>query len=400
MSSKQSIGSIYQLEKDKPRGRCRKWKLIVPLGRDAATGKHRQKNRNFTGSYTQAQKALVIFAEEVTTGQVVAKSNYTLNAYIDHFIAAREMSGEVAPGTIRREKEKLRSLAFLIGEMKLQEITPDVLEKAYLDLRAGNSRSGKRLSGTYLNDINKKMSLLMDHAKKNGIVAENPCSKADKPKPDTPEKRALLAEDIRALLAALNPTEHMQCAVILCTTLGLRRGEAVGLSWEDVDFENRTIHVRHSYDDAGRMNTPKTKAGNRFLPISDTVYDALQKRLAVQTAYFTNYAPELTETDDEGNVVGVVGEAAVISDPLGKRIHPAGLGHWWYNHRKDYGLEGWTLHQLRHSFLTLAAQQGVHPSVMQKLAGHSTSRITMEVYTHANMDAQRAAMNSLEEVFS
>ena len=58
------------------------------------------------------------------------------------------------------------------------------------------------------------------------------------------------------------------------------------------------------------------------------------------------------------------------------------------------------LHQLRHSFLTLAAQKGVHPSVMQKLSGHSTARITMEVYTHANMEDKRAAMDSLQEVFA
>jgi len=48
----------------------------------------------------------------------------------------------------------------------------------------------------------------------------------------------------------------------------------------------------------------------------------------------------------------------------------------------------------------LAAKKGVHPSVMQKLAGHSTARITMEVYTHANMDDKRAAMDALQEAFA
>lgn len=81
-------------------------------------------------------------------------------------------------------------------------------------------------------------------------------------------------------------------------------------------------------------------------------------------------------------------------------MHPAGLGRWWYRHRAAFGLEGWTLHELRHTFLTLAAKKGVHPSIMQKLAGHSTARITMEIYTHANMEDKRAAMNSLQEVFA
>ena len=263
-----------------------------------------------------------------------------------------------------------------------------------------NLRSGKQLSGTYVNDIGKKVSLMMEHAKKNGILTENPCKKADRPKIDTEEKRALSADQARSLISALNPANHMECAVLLCATLGLRRGEAVGLSWEDINFSELTVHIRHSYDDKGELNVPKTKASLRVLPMSDTVRDALKTRLDAQMALFNVHAQENLKTDDDGNVIGVMATTPVISDMYGERIHPAGLGHWWYKHRADYGLEGWTLHQLRHSFLTLAAQQGVHPSVMQKLAGHSTARITMEIYTHANMDDKRAAMDSIQEIFA
>lgn len=70
----------------------------------------------------------------------------------------------------------------------------------------------------------------------------------------------------------------MECGIILATTLGLRRGEAVGLSWGDVNFSEMTVHISHSYDDAGNLNPAKTKAGNRILPMSDFVYDALKKR--------------------------------------------------------------------------------------------------------------------------
>ena len=131
-----------------------------------------------------------------------------------------------------------------------------MLENAYLDLRAGKSKSGRKLSGTYVNDVSKKVSLMMEHAKKNGIIAENPCKKADRPKIDTKEKKSLDDGKVRKPIDALNPVEHMQCAVLLCTALGLRHGEVVGLSWEDVDFDARTIHVRLSYDNAGNMNTP------------------------------------------------------------------------------------------------------------------------------------------------
>ena len=400
MAKKQGNGCIRSLEPDKPKGRCRKWKLTVSCGKDPLTGKYRQKNKTFTGSYAQAQKTLQILIEEIDSGEVVVNSTWTFRAYAEHFIEVRKLSGEVAEGTIRREAEKLDSLGFAIGDMKLQDITPDVIESALIDLRSGKSKSGKRLSGTYLNDICKKASLMFDHAVKNKIIAENPIAKVDKPKVDTGEKKSLDPESVHKLLGALNPAEYMECGVILATTLGLRRGEVVGLSWGDVNFKELTVHVRQTYDDAGNLNPPKTKASNRILPMSDFAYGALKARYDSQLAFLKLYGQQLLDVDKETKEASIKPSVPVISDRFGERIHPSGLGHWWYKHRADFGLEDYTLHNLRHTFLTLAAKSGVHPSVMQKLAGHSTARITMEVYTHANMDDKRAAMECLQEAFA
>lgn len=397
-------GSVIKLEKDKDNGKCRKWKIVVYLGRDPLTKKYQQKAKRFSGTYSQAKNELakMLKLAEEGSGEITPlhRTPYTFKEYADHWANLRESTGKVALGTVKRDRDKLNSIAFLIGEMRLTDVTPAVLEKAYLDLRMGKSKSGKRLSGTYVSDINKKVSLMMDHAKKNGYIKSNPCKLADAPKEDTPEKRALPAAQIAHLVGELNPAEAMECGVLLCATLGLRRGEAVGLSWGDVDFDERIVYVSHSYDDAGNLNPTKTKSGNRMLPMPDIVFEALKKRHEVEIAFFSNYAKDLLETDEDGHVVGLAASAPIIADPWGNRIHPSGLGHWWYKRRADFGLEGWRLHDLRHSFLTVAAQQGVHPSVMQKLAGHSTSRLTMDVYTHANLEDKRQAMDSMQEAFT
>lgn len=221
-----------------------------------------------------------------------------------------------------------------------------------------------------------------------------------KPKIDTPEKKPLDSDAVKKLLDALNPAEYMECFVILATTLGLRRDEVVGLSWGDVNFKELTVHVSKSYDDSGNLKTPKTKASNRILPMSDFAYDALKARYDSQLAFLKLYGQQLLVEDEKTKEVSIKRDAPVISNRFGERIHPAGLGRWWYKHRAGFGLDGYTLHELRHTFLTLAAKKGVHPSVMQKLAGHSTARITMEVYTHANMDDKRAAMDALQEAFA
>lgn len=114
---------------------------------------------------------------------------------------------------------------------------------------------------------------------------------------------------------------------MLCTMLGLRRGEAVGLSWGDVDFDNKTIHISHSYDDAGNLSKPKTKAGNRRLPLSDPLVSALKRRYDTQIVLMRNYAPDLLHTTENGSVL-LKPETPIIADILGNRIHPSGLGHW------------------------------------------------------------------------
>jgi integrase len=99
----------------------------------------------------------------------------------------------------------------------------------------------------------------------------------------------------------------------------------------------------------------------------------------------------------DGKFYDVDGKIAVCCDddcPL-----PTALSQWWRTHRKHYGLEGWTLHGLRHSFLSLAAAQGVHPSVMMRLAGHKNPNITMKIYAHVNMESKREAMDAMQAAY-
>lgn len=72
----------------------------------------------------------------------------------------------------------------------------------------------------------------------------------------------------------------------------------------------------------------------------------------------------------------------------------------WKRDRKALGVDGWCLHELRHSYLSMLALEGVHPRVMQDLAGYSDSRTTMEIYTHVNMDQKRSAAEALESIMA
>lgn len=409
-------GCIYQLDKGrdgkKPRSKCRRWRLVVSLGKDPRTGKYRQKARNFEGTYMQAQRALREFVAEIEGGSVVKRSGWTFDSYARHYVDARVAAGEIQERTANSLRGTLKSLGHRIGGLRLQEITPEVIEAAYIDLRAGESLSGKPLSGRTLYNINLSAYLMFQDAKEKGIVGENPLDRVPMPKKDTKEKEALSAARYTELISSLDPTDRMQCAVLLCAALGLRRSEAVGLSWGDVDFAASTINVHASADDHGGLKEPKTEAGYRLLPMPSQLASALMRRkeeaVTQMIRYATDQVSEVAQAgggrpagsvEVDGRFYEPMPGVAVCCDEVGARMLPQALTQWWRRRRKDYGLEGWGLHGLRHTFLSLAAAQGVHPSVMMRLAGHKSPNITMKIYTHVNMESKREAMDAMEAAY-
>ncbi len=90
---------------------------------------------------------------------------------------------------------------------------------------------------------------------------------------------------------------------------------------------------------------------------------------------------------------------AIITGDYEQRVNPDSFSRWWRENRGRLGVPETTLHKLRHSFLSITTQQGVHPSVMQKLSGHNSPKITLDIYTHVSMDQQRRAMEATQGIF-
>lgn len=402
MAKQHRKGTIIQLDKGKDgkkaKSKCKKWRLVVSLGKDPATGKYPQKAKVFHGSYTEAEKALREFVDEIENGTVVRKSSWTFNEYAEHFMNVQESSGEFTAKTMKSKRGYLAGIGFLIGHMKLQDITPAIIEQTHIDMRAGKTRSGRKLSGTTMRSYHTAAAEMMNHAKKAGVIGSNPFDEVQPPKYDTKEKNAMSSKGYGELLDKLNPEDGKEIAVILCATLGMRRGEACGLSWGDVDFDEGTVFVQHSYDDFDNLKSPKTKAGIRILPLPEFTREALLKRKAAQIAMVDDQTEGYTYKKDDGTL-DLMPQVPVAAGELTERIHPQKLSSWWFEARSSFGADNICLHQLRHTFLSLAAEQGVHPSVMQKLAGHSNPNITMKIYTHVNVEAKKAAMEALQNAY-
>lgn len=397
MANVEGGGYIVQRDKSKPKSKCRKWELRVPTGLDPRTGKYKTKSRRFNGTYTEAKKALREFVDEIEHDSVQGRTSYTFEEYCERFLERRALGKEVAETTQKRQRWQFKAACRHIGKANLASITPAMLDDMYIAMLKGDTLSGKPSSGSYVNQIHDNITLVFEQAKKEGILVKNPCDAANPPKMDTKEKRALNPDRAHVFIAMLDEKDDRECAYLLAITMGLRRGEICGLSWGDIDFERGIVDISHSYDTLGNLKETKTKAGMRLLPLPENVAEALKEHKRAQKVRYDR--TNQWRKPHEG-YIEQTDEWPVISDNTGSRVLPSSLSRWWTEDRVKYGLEGWCLHELRHTYLTMLAKSGVHPKVMQELAGHYSSQITMDIYTHVNMDAKRDAVAAVSKAFA
>ena len=211
MATTKGSGSIIQMEKDKPKGKCRKWQLRVSCGKDPKTGKYRTKTRRFTGTYTQANSALREFISDIEGGRAVTRTGTTLNDVAADFLARRAASGEYTDNTMKNNRMALRAACRHLGHANVADIDAKMLQDAYAAMRAGDTASGQPASGTYIHSVHITIRLVMKDLVDQGVLNDNPCRRMRTPSRDTAPRRALKPERIRELVNELDP---MTCVKI------------------------------------------------------------------------------------------------------------------------------------------------------------------------------------------
>ncbi len=389
-------GTIVQLEKEKTKARCRKWQLRVNSGLDPRTGKYKTHTKRFSGTYTEATKELRKFIEEIENDQVQGRTSYTVKQWCDRYVERRELNKEIAVSTAHRLRSCLKAACAHIGYANLAKVTPSMLDDMYIAMLKGDTLSGRPAKGTTVRNIHASLYLVFGQAVKEGILASNPCENANPPRNDTESRKAIDPDKVKEFVGMLDPGEDSCCAYMLALCMGLRRGEVCGLSWGDVDFEQGTINVCHSVDVFNNLKSTKTKAGQRLLPMSDFVAAALHVLREFQEKRVAQLNRDRRQHGNaHGEQIELTDESPVIMNISGRRLNPTTLSKWWEDDRKTFGLDGVTFHELRHTYLSMLALNGVHPRVMQELAGHSDPQTTMQIYTHVNLDAKRQAVDTL-----
>lgn len=364
-------GSVEQLEKDKPRGKCRRWRLWI-----RAEGRNR--SRRFSGTYREALRALEDFKAEVAREVPCSE---TFGAYAASWADFRRDSGSFDPNTTAKDYRHVRALSRVLGGVAMDALTPEVCREALARIKHGENATGRELTNTTMEGMHVCLGLILQQAEDDGRIAANPMRKVKLPKRDTRERDALSAGELQLFLNRVDglPLDGRSMALYLMACLGLRRGEACALLDSDVDGGFARVHLAVKESD-GSVGSPKSRAGVRLLPVP--------ARLQAKVG----------EWREERARLGLGDAPTLACDTVGGVLRPQNLRRWWAGDahhvgvRDGLGCPGMTLHELRHANLTMMARH-LSPFDLQRWAGWS-SLAPARIYVHDDMGSVTAGVAS------
>ena len=191
--------------------------------------------------------------------------------------------------------------------------------------------------------------------------------------------------------ACENEKIQRKLALMFLIMTGLRKGELCGLDWSDFDFEQGTVNIKRQYEAVATkgviLKEPKTEAGKRNVDLPQKLIDLLAE-------YREWYKEQKAKLGDKWG-----GADNLFIAKSGKRLHPTTIRNWLDDVLKKAGLPHYTVHSLRHTYITLLIDAQIPVTTVSKMVGHAKSSTTLGVYTACMWDHDQVAADSLDEYF-
>jgi integrase len=262
-----------------------------------------------------------------------------------------------------------------LGNIKLTELHAEQVQEMI-------NKLAKTHKPFTIRNIRACLRRALNHAIRWGYIAHNPATAVDLPRMTKYKIKPLTPEQARQLLQAVSG-HRLEALFWIALHLGLRKGEILGLQWDDIDLEGRTLSVTGALGVVGGKlirTTPKTEQSERILPLSLRLVELLKAHKEQQQAEFPNSVYVFTST------VGTPLDPYNLTRTFKAMLAKAGLP-------KEA-----RFHDLRHSCATLLISQGVHLSVIKDILGHSNIHTTANVYGHVLPDVSRQAIDGLGDL--
>ena len=384
-----------------------RWEAAAYVPTSAGTLKRK---RQYGRTRAEAHAKLVKMLEQANRGIPVADRSWTVGAYLTYWIE-HVVTPRRRPKTVLAYESAVRLyLLPLIGNKRLEQLTPkDVLAMLgrlrqlclccarKLDVRRPEEEQccsrgkccDRRLSVRMVQLVHAVLRNALQNAVREELVSRNVSKLVQVEGPNYARGKGLEPAVARGLLVTLK-SDRLYALYLLALTLGLRKGELLGLQWDALDLEKGELVVRRSLQRIkGELVSaaPKTRYSLRTIPLPPFVVDALRDRREQQAGERDTCGAEWQES------------GYVFTTAVGSPVDPRNLNRHWYATRKRVGLDEYRFHDLRHSFVSLLLDLGVAPHIVREIAGHSDLQVTLGVYAHASTEEKRKALTQLSRLF-
>jgi integrase len=319
-------------------------------------------------------------------------------------LLSKTQKGQPASEDSRRVGEYLEAWLTDVAQHRLRPTTyhnysrnvrnhliPGLGNKRLSTLRPGDIRAflvGKRQKGLSARTVQYLHAILrtaLQHAVREELLSRNVATLVSPGPVRSEEIHPLTATEARTLLAAAQH-DRLYPLYAVAIALGLRRSEALGLSWADVDLVGRTLTIRQTLHRSGGhlvLFPPKTARSRRTIPLPALCADALR-------AHQQRQALDRAQAGEQWQETGLV-----FTTMIGTPIEPRNLNRHFSDLCATAGIRPIRLHDLRHTCASLLLAQGVPARVVMELLGHSAIAVTMNVYSHVTPAVSRDAIDAI-----
>jgi integrase len=361
--------------------------FVVDLPRK--NGKRQQLWRGGFTTKREAQDALHQVVGKLRAGEFVEPSKLNLARFLEEMWLPA-MANKLRPATLESYSRNIRVHVLPeLGDVSLQALTPLDLDRLYARLLASGHRAGRGLSPRTVRYVHTILHAALDYAARKSLVTRNVAKLADPPKAATPrEPHVWSPGELRAFLESVE-TDRLHPLWLTLAMTGMRRGEALGLAWTDIDLELGRLSVRRTLVQAGyrtTWSTPKTDRGRRTITLDQLTRTALREHRARQA----------TERLTLGHAYEDQGLVFCRED--GKPLHPERLTKLFEARARRAGLPKIRLHDLRHGWASHAVAAGVDVRTVSGRLGHADAGFTMRVYAHQIQEAEERAAKTVAEL--
>ena len=356
-----------------------RWCAQVSLGYE---GGRRKRKTVYGDTRREVKDQLTKLMHDKQRGLPVSMERQTVEQFLKHWLEDLARPS-IRPSTYRSYEQLVRiHIAPRIGRVQLSKLTPQHVQTLLQDC------SGSGLSPRTVAYIHATLRNALNRAVRWDLLVRNPAALVDPPRAEQHEFRVLTVEEAGRFLNAIKD-HRLEGLYTVAISLGLRQGEALGLTWNDVAFDAGTITIRgqlQRVDGKLQIVPTKTSRSRRTIALPAVTLNALRRHRVRQLEERTAAGGRWQEYD------------FVFTTTIGTPLDGRNVTQDFQQLLLRNGLPRLRFHDLRHTAATLLLAQGVHVRTIMEILGHSQISLTMNTYAHVMPTMQRDAAEKMDAI--